>query len=412
MTPILEKLYSYSKFGIKLGLENMHKIMDSLGNPQNSYKVVHIAGTNGKGSVASIIESVLIAAGHNTGKYTSPHLIEFNERIVFNKTMISDSDIEHYFKIVEEKAVSIGIHPTFFEITTAMMFLYFKDCGADYVVLETGMGGRYDATNIITPVVSIITNVTMDHMGYLGDSVEKIGEEKAGIIKEGIVLISMEKKESVKEIFSSKAGKYFIDGTLKEYSFNLDSAELKTNVKVDNEIYTVSLYGDHQAENFIAAYLCCMELGIPKEFIKNGASSVYWPGRFEVVKKGNGNTIILDGAHNIDSADRLCGNVKRVYSRDEVILITSVLQDKEISEIVKKFSEFSSEALFISMDSYERGVSGEKLYKEYGRYFEKSNWFGDIDKAYEYAVTQNKAIIVAGSLYLVGKFKKEVLQLG
>lgn len=380
MTSIIEKLYSYSKFGIKLGLENMHKIMDSLGNPQNSYKIVHIAGTNGKGSVASIIESVLIEAGYNTGKYTSPHLIEFNERIVFNKKMISDSEIEHYFKIVEEKAKIIGINPTFFEITTAMMFLYFKDCCADYVVLETGMGGKYDATNIVTPVVSIITNVTMDHMGYLGDTVEKIGEEKAGIIKNGIPLISMEKKESVKKIFKSKAGKYFIDGTLKEYSFYLNREELKTEVKVDNEIYTVSLYGDHQAENFIAAYLCCIELGISNEFIKKGASSVYWPGRFEVIKNNIGNIVILDGAHNIDSAERLCNNIKKVYERNEVILITSVLQDKEVAEIIKKFSEFSSEAIFISMDNYERGLSGEKLYKEYGKYFEKSSWFENINK--------------------------------
>ena len=254
MDEILERLYGYSKFGIKLGLENMKKLMVELGNPQEGYKKIHIAGTNGKGSTASMIESVLIEAGYSVGKYSSPHLIRFNERIVFNREEISDKEITELFVTVEEAVKRAGLTPTFFEVTTAMMFLYYKIKGADYAVIETGMGGRYDATNIIIPEISVITNVTMDHTSYLGDSVEKIAEEKAGIIKSGVPLIFGEKKEEIKEIFRKKADKYIDALSDINYISETDNKNYSNFGTIENIKYEIALYGKHQIENFMTAY--------------------------------------------------------------------------------------------------------------------------------------------------------------
>ena len=180
---LLEELYSYSMFSIKLGLDNIKKICKHLGEPQNSYKVIHITGTNGKGSTSTTIEKVLIEAGYNVGKYTSPHILKFNERIAFNDEYISNEDVAYYYEKIKKIVEKNKIPATFFEVTTAMMFEYFRDKKADYVVLEVGMGGRYDATNVCEAIFSIITNVGLDHTEYLGDTIYKVAKEKAGIIK-------------------------------------------------------------------------------------------------------------------------------------------------------------------------------------------------------------------------------------
>lgn len=175
---LLDELYSYSMHGIKLGLENIKKICEELGNPQDSYKIIHIAGTNGKGSTATTLETILLEAGYSVGKYTSPHILKFNERIRADREDISDEDIAHYYEEVKKAVENAGVKPTFFEVTTAMMFKYFQDKKVDYVVLETGMGGRFDATNITKAELCIITNVTLDHTEYLGDTIYKIAREK------------------------------------------------------------------------------------------------------------------------------------------------------------------------------------------------------------------------------------------
>ena len=184
MNELLNELYSYSLHGIKLGLENIQKICDSLGNPEKNYKIVHITGTNGKGSTATIVETVLLKQGYKVGKYTSPHILKFNERIRVNGQDISDEDITKVYGIVREKIKELGITPTFFEVTTAMMFLYFSMREVEYVVLEVGMGGRFDATNVVDSDIAIITNVSIDHTEYLGKTIYEIAREKAGIIKD------------------------------------------------------------------------------------------------------------------------------------------------------------------------------------------------------------------------------------
>lgn len=406
MDEILERLYGYSKFGIKLGLENMKKIMEVLGNPERSYKSIHIAGTNGKGSTASMIEAVLIEAGYKTGKYTSPHLIRFNERIVINRHEISDEEVVKTFLKVEEAVKFIGITPTFFEVTTAMMFLYFKEKGVQYAVIETGMGGRFDATNIVIPEVSVITNVTLDHTAYLGDTVEKIAEEKAGIIKKGVPLVFGEKKESVKEVFINKTDNFTDVGRDIEYHSFTNSLNCKNYVKIDETEYEIPLYGTHQIDNFLTAYGALIKLKIEKEVIKTGVAKSKWEGRFEIVSDNP--FIVIDGAHNEDAAVRLKENINNLFSRDEVLLITSVLKDKSGEKIFDIFSQFASEAVFTSLEEYERGSSGLEIAEKYGKKFEKITVFEDSKKCMEYAKSRGKAIVIAGSLYLAGKFKKEV----
>ena len=176
---LLDELYSYSMHGIKLGLENIEKICKELGNPEKSYKIIHIAGTNGKGSTATTLETILLEAGYRVGKYTSPHILKFNERIRMNGEDISDEEIAYYYDEVKKAIAKAGVKPTFFEVTTAMMFKYFQDRKADYVVLETGMGGRFDATNVVDAELCIITNVTLDHTEYLGDTIYKIAKGKS-----------------------------------------------------------------------------------------------------------------------------------------------------------------------------------------------------------------------------------------
>lgn len=177
------KIYSHSMFGIKLGLQNMERLCECLGHPERAYKIIHIAGTNGKGSTATTLEKILLEAGYRVGKYTSPHILKFNERIVANGVQISEEEIEYYYYQVEKIMKEEKIDATFFEITTAMMFSYFRDKGLDYVVLETGMGGRLDATNVSEATLCIITNVSLDHTEYLGDSIYKIAKEKPELSK-------------------------------------------------------------------------------------------------------------------------------------------------------------------------------------------------------------------------------------
>ena len=406
MNEILERLYGYSKFGIKLGLENMKKLMAELGNPQESYKKIHIAGTNGKGSTASMIENVLIEAGYNVGKYSSPHLVRFNERIVFNREEISDKEIIDIFLKVEDAVKKAGLTPTFFEITTAMMFLYYKIKGADYAVIETGMGGRYDATNIIIPEVSVITNVTMDHTSYLGDTVEKIGEEKAGIIKSGVPLVFGEKKEAIKEIFRKKADKYIDALSDINYVSRTDNKNYTNLVIIENIEYEIPLYGKHQIENFMTAYSVLKLLKVESEIIKRGIKKCIWEGRFEIISKNP--FVVLDGAHNEDAALRLKENMLNLFKKSEIVLLVSVLKDKDLEKIFKIFAEFADETVFTSLSEYERGSSAEELYIKYGKKFLKSSAYESADKAYEYAKSTGKSVVIAGSLYLAGKFKKEV----
>ncbi|WP_028856218.1 bifunctional folylpolyglutamate synthase/dihydrofolate synthase [Psychrilyobacter atlanticus] len=401
----LEELYSLTNMGIKLGLDNIKNILKLMGNPQDNYKILHIAGTNGKGSTATILEASLLEAGYKVGKYTSPHIEKFNERIVVNREQISDERICSYYKKIRTLIEVNDLHPTFFEITTAMMFDYFKDCGCEYVVLETGLGGRFDATNVCHPEISIITNISMDHINILGDNLTDIAREKCGIIKDSPVVIADSKPELITAV--EKKTKDYVD-VLKKYrnvKFEL-TEDFGTTIYIDNMEFNLSLYGEYQINNFLGAYEALKKIGISNKNIQDAVSKVFWPGRFEIYSKEDP-IVILDGAHNVDAASRLKENILSKYRKNGVVTLVSILEDKDRDGILEEISKFSDEIIFTSLEDFHRGTSGSQLLDLVSD-FKDQIVEDNLIKAFELAKKTKKVIVICGSFYLLSKFKKSI----
>ena len=287
---ILEELYSLQRLGIKVGLEHTVQLLDQIGNPHKKLRLIHVAGTNGKGSTCSILTKILIDHGLKVGLYTSPHLKKFNERIQINNCQISDEYITTFFN--ENKTKINEIEATFFETTTALAFNYFKDQVVDYAVIETGLGGRLDSTNVIIPKVCGITSISLDHTEILGDTVEKIAVEKAGIIKEGVPTFTFEQKPSVLEILRKEADKKNsnLDITAESEIDVIKSGEDGTFFNYSGLEFELHLIGDHQVKN------CVLAINIAKKLlgssfdistVKKSVKTIKWPGRLEKIKNKN-----------------------------------------------------------------------------------------------------------------------------
>lgn len=404
---LLDELYSYSMHGIKLGLENIKTLCKEMGEPQKDYKVIHIAGTNGKGSTSTTIETILLEAGYRVGKYTSPHILKFNERIRANGQDITDEDIVKYYQLVKDIVAKTGLRPTFFEMTTAMMFKYFSDLKLDYVVLETGMGGRFDATNVCEADICVITNVGLDHTEYLGDTIYKIAKEKAGIIKNcPKVIVADSNPEFLKAISEEKAEIINVLEKYKDARMKLDFKKFVTRIEIGEESYDFSLFGDYQFKNFLTAYEVVTELGIDREIIKKACKKVVWQCRFE--RYFEKPLVILDGAHNEDGMRELCKIIEQGYRSDEVVIITSILKDKDVKHMLKLMRKISDNIVFTSLEDNPRGTTGEKILEQLE---DKRGCLveNDMKKAYEIAKNLNKKIIVVcGSFYTLSKFKEEI----
>lgn len=404
---LLDELYSYSMHGIKLGLENIKTLCKEMGEPQKDYKVIHVAGTNGKGSTSTTIETILLEAGYRVGKYTSPHILKFNERIRANGQDITDEDIVKYYQLVKDIVAKTGLRPTFFEMTTAMMFKYFSDLKLDYVVLETGMGGRFDATNVCEADICVITNVGLDHTEYLGDTIYKIAKEKAGIIKNcPKVVVADSNPEFLKAISEEKAEIINVLEKYKDARMKLDFKGFVTRIEIGEESYDFSLFGDYQFKNFLTAYEVVTELGIDREIIKKACKKVVWQCRFE--RYFEKPLVILDGAHNEDGMRELCKIIEQGYRSDEVVIITSILKDKDVKHMLKLMRKISDNIVFTSLEDNPRGTTGEKILEQLE---DKRGCLveNDMKKAYEIAKNLNKKIIVVcGSFYTLSKFKEEI----
>lgn len=404
---LLDELYSYSLFGIKLGLDNIQKICDELGNPEKKYKIIHITGTNGKGSTSTIIETVLLEAGYSVGKYTSPHILKFNERIRAKGKDISDEEIALTYEKVKNAVKNIGITPTFFEVTTAMMFLYFAEKKVEYAVLEVGMGGRFDATNVADGDIAIITNVSLDHTEYLGKTIYDIALEKAGIIKEkSFVVVGDSNKEFLRAVSEKKKTFVNTEEKYKDVKYNLNFKNFMTEIYINEKKFNLSLFGDYQVKNFLCAYEALKHLGISDEIIEKAVSKVVWQCRFERFSQNP--LTILEGAHNIDGILNLKKILTHEYKPDEIVMIVSILKDKKVKEMLEVCESFSDKIILTSLSDNPRGLSGEKLLE----YTDKSSVFSvedDIKKAYETAEKSNRRIIVVcGSFYTCERFKKEI----
>ena len=330
---ILEELYSLQRLGIKVGLEHTVQLLNEIGNPHKKLRLVHVAGTNGKGSTCSILTKILIDHGLKVGLYTSPHLKKFNERIKINGSQISDEYIATFFN--ENKTKINEIEATFFETTTALAFNYFKDQVVDYAVIETGLGGRLDSTNVIIPKVCGITSISLDHTEILGDTVEKIAVEKAGIIKEGVPTFTFEQKPSVLEILRKEADKKNskLDITAESEIDVIKSGENGTFFNYSGLEFELHLIGDHQVKN------CVLAINIAKKLlgssfdistVKKSVKTIKWPGRLEKIKNKN---MYYDVAHNVEGIRAMIKTISNSHADKKVVGLFSLKSDKNIKPI-------------------------------------------------------------------------------
>ncbi len=347
----LDYLYSFVDYSLKhiselakaeFNLDRMFALMEELGNPQEQYPIIHVAGTKGKGSVAALCASALKAAGYKTGLYTSPHLWDYTERIQINGEPISH---EQLIELVEEVKPAVAKIPklTTFEITTALGFLAFDKNDVNAAVIEVGLGGRLDATNIVTPKVSVITSLSYDHMAVLGNTLAEIAGEKAGIIKEGVPVVSAPQTDEALQVLERIAkvkNSLFIlvgnDVKFERLASSLDGQELAVSHQQSAVRLRIPLLGSHQIENAAIAYAALKTSSIPisEEAIQKGFSEVKWPARFEILRREP--PVVIDSAHNRDSALRLRQTLDEYFPEIPVILIFCALEDKDITGILEE----------------------------------------------------------------------------
>ena len=406
---ILKHIFSLKPKDKKERLDDLIDLYKLLDSPCDNIKIVHIAGTNGKGSVTSYIESILLKSNYNVGKFTSPHIMKYDERISFNRELIDDNDIIKYFNIIHEFSKSKNIYLNFFEFTTFIMLLYFHEKQPDFIVLETGLGGRLDATNILNSFIAIITNISYDHINILGNSLDEIAYEKAGIIKNNELCLFADNKKELSDAIKSRTNSYInVIDKYNTVTYSLNKETFTTNVTVDNFKFHIPLFGSFQVNNFLLAYEVSKILNIDNQTIQYGLDSIDLKGRFEIVSESP--LVILDSAHNGDSIRVLIDNLFYLFKKNEVLFITSLLDTKDIKSFFDPLLSISNCIFVTSLDNAHYGLNAVQIKdKIIDNNVDISNFkFEDsLKSCYEEALTLNyKAIVVCGSFYLVSKFKK------
>jgi dihydrofolate synthase/folylpolyglutamate synthase len=411
--------------GIRLGLDRIKLLLGYLDNPQDKLDIIHVAGTNGKGSTSAILTSIYKEAGYKVGTYTSPHITEFNERIRINNINISNEDLEELIedmKPVIDRVAEELEHPTYFEVVTALSFLYYYRQEVDLLVLEVGLGGRYDATNAIkSSLVSIITNVSLDHTDRLGNDLRKIAWEKAGVIKEGQVVITATDDDIVKREITKVANEQNAELININDKFNWtehrsDLAyqlfDLESGKRSYNELQ-LPLLGKHQILNTATAIgaIEAIEDSYPLTIdeIKAGISKVKWPGRVEVISSKP--TIILDGAHNVAGVQSLL-NVLDKLDYQNLFLILSILGDKDVEGIVSNIVPKATKVI-LTQNSSNRVIDIESLKEKVERYNFNLETQLKLEKAIESTVAEAKEkdlILISGSLYTVAEARSFLLK--
>ncbi|MCM3237165.1 bifunctional folylpolyglutamate synthase/dihydrofolate synthase [Heyndrickxia oleronia] len=404
------------RFGIKPGLERMQWMMKKLGSPEKKLKVIHIGGTNGKGSTVTYLRSILNEAGLKVGTFTSPYIETFNERISVNGAPIKDEEIIQLVNVIkplveEIETTELGTM-TEFEVITAMAIYYFANMNPmDINIFEVGLGGRLDSTNILVPIMSIITNIGMDHMNILGNTVEEIATEKAGIIKKDTPIITGAKQEEALNVFIEKSkllgAKLLVGGK----DFAID--EVKTLKKGEQFSYhsavsfykniEISMLGHHQVENASLAITAADFLKMPEYVIREGLKKAFWPGRMEMVSEKP--VVILDGAHNPEGVLSLVQTLEEHFPNKRRHIVFAALRDKELEPMLKTLASIDSKIYFTQFDS-PRITEAEEFLSIYPIPNAKvnSNWRELIEKVYM-TLTRDEVLIISGSLYFISEVK-------
>ncbi|WP_244154235.1 bifunctional folylpolyglutamate synthase/dihydrofolate synthase [Desulfospira joergensenii] len=420
----LDRIYRLGRFGIKLELETIQNILRFLNNPHKNYNIVHVAGTNGKGSTATYISSILKEAGFKTGIYTSPHLVRFNERICVDGQEITDDGVVAAFEAV--KAVDMGKRKaTFFEIATAMAFYHFSREKVDWAVIETGMGGRFDATNIVVPRVSVITNLSIEHTDYLGSTIRDLAREKGGIIKPNTPVVTAVSQTSGMEVLQTLAQKQKAPFYLYKKDFSTRKYPGRSAVQYNGIFQKINdlampLPGEHQKENLGLALAACELIfdrqqkrdpryDLTPDLVKQGLAKAKWPGRLEIACTDP--LVILDGAHNLKAAQVLGRYLSTALADKKLTLVIGILNDKPYEAMLKHLLPWAEELILTrpkidrSLDTRILKTSALKFFK--GPILE----IEDVKEAAAHALakgSRDKAVCIAGSLYVVGEAKEKI----
>lgn len=411
-------------FGSNYGLERTHKLLEYLGNPERDLKLIHIAGTNGKGSTTSMITEILMGAGYKVGMYTSPFIEEFEERIQINRNNIPKetlADLMDEVKEAVDKVIEGGYnHPTEFEIITVLMLLYFKKENIDFGVIEVGLGGRLDSTNVINPILQVITSISFDHTNLLGNTIEEIAGEKAGIIKNGIPTVIYPQQEEALKVIKDKCSEmdselYIADdNNLRFISvINEDKPYQLLRYDCDKEInILLPLLGEHQIMNLSVVIKVIYILNkknitnISIETIVESIKNVSWKGRLEVLSTDP--YVVIDGAHNIQGIETLSRNIKKYFKYNNLYLILGILADKDVEEMVKVITPMAKKVYAVTPNSVRAELAGD-LKNEIIKYNSNCNSYDDYEEAYIEALSdagKNDIILASGSLYMIGDMRK------
>ncbi len=376
---------------VKLGLERVRAVLKALGDPQDAFRSIHVAGTNGKGSTCAMIDAGLRTAGVRTGLFTSPHLIEPTERIVVDGMPVTPRQFEEAFNVVHK--IAGEPHPTYFETVTAMGFWLFREMRVETAVVETGLGGRLDATNILNPILTVITPIDYDHESYLGYTIEAIASEKAGILKPGVPAIFARQRPEALSVLDRRAAELKIPV---KYTTAFPITDLHITARGSEfSGLRCPLAGEHQVENAIAAALALESLGISPQGIEHAV----WPGRLEQISPNP--DIILDGAHNPSGSRALANYLERFYPNRKIWMIYGAMRDKAVDEIAEILFPLASELILTAPDNA-RALRPEVLREIAGR----GHVAADITRALQQvraAASENDIVVITGSLFLVGE---------
>ena len=385
----LDWLYSTQNFGIKLGLDGPKQLLRQLlANPTRNTQVVHLAGTNGKGSTSAIIDSLSRATGLRCGLFTSPHLVDFRERIRVNGEMIPEQVVLDTILEIKEIVTDWEHHPTFFELTLAIAMRHFKETECELIILETGMGGRLDATTAVPADVCVITPIALDHSEWLGDTLEKVAREKAGIICEKKPVISAKQERSAAIVIAEEAE---------------EKRAPLTTVNGPLLGYNINLAGKHQAENAQLAIEAVTALGIPLDFdsVKYALSNISWPGRFETLSEQP--QIIIDGAHNPHAANALVDTWKQHFGEQKATLVFGAVEEKDVDQVLEILCSISEEVHLTPLDS-PRTLSTEAAITALPANTSHTS-HENLESALKSLSDCKNPILIAGSLFLIGEAK-------
>ncbi len=416
----LKYLYSLIPRGIKLGLGNISAVLNELGNPQKITPSIHIAGTNGKGSTAAFCESILRNSGYRVGLYTSPHLFDFSERIQLNRKPLARNERVNLTARVKNTVEKLKIPITFFEFGTVMAFLYFAEQKADVIVIETGMGGRLDATTLCKGNITIITSIAKDHTSHLGNTLKEIAFEKASIIKEHGTVFAVQGGKKVHDVIKKISRQKSADARFLGEHFNVKKGAKRASIQSINfrnqNVYfknlELSLLGRFQANNAALALSACLHHGnktgkeISEESIRKGLKSTSWDGRMEVISSRP--TILLDIAHNPAAVNEMAKSVEELFEYKRVIVILGIMRDKQAGDILKKLSTFAGHFILVRPNQ-KRSENPVRLKEILSRYNASCEIIENIKKAIrkvKQTALPDDMVCITGSIFTVGEAKQ------